>query len=456
MHFRPYACGVDCTIVIMGDPNTDLISHKGYGNLALQTMIDDLGLVSCADARWPASSCVFKTHKGNETHASSHIDYILISERNATAVRQFGIDADRDLMVDFDHAVLFANIGMRQVMWLKQTSPQPQVPARRKSKIRDSDKRSVAQFREFAGSLYAKRRMHERINELIGGLVLNAELAAEGARDVDDEERRGWDLVHWRAAGWPDIGLRGRINEALRLLDESASEADAQFERTFRDSKRVRDKSNPKRVGEGFCARTKLAAGNCTRTRLLVKLALRSKLAAAARLRDELTDDGVRVATIVEDEDLRELTVKTLRESLRVVRIEVHGRQRASSMLKAGVTTARAQERKLRAAAKRDINAVMECSPRGAIESVTVGTGDGADVLTHPSDVAVECCEFSARRMSTMQPKWFRKYNVAGGHTVWVVTGNRTRHGLVRGEQEFDRGAERSVMPKGCYGRCAN
>ena len=144
------------------------------------------------------------------------------------------------------------------------------------------------------------------------------------------------------------------------MLDESASEAYAQFEHKFGDSKRIRDKSNPKRVGEGFYARTKLSAGHCTRIRLLVKLVLRSEWAAAARLRDELIDDGVRVATIVEDDDLRERTVKTLRESLRVVRLEVHGRQRVNNMLKAGVTTARAQERKLRAAAKRDINAVME------------------------------------------------------------------------------------------------
>ena len=86
--------------------------------------------------------------------------------------------------------------------------------------------------------------------------------------------------------------------------------------------------------------------------------------------------------------------------------LEVHGRQRVNNILKARVTTARAQEPNLRAAAKRDINAVMERSPRGAIESVTIGTGDDADVLTDPVDVAVECCEFSARRMSTMQPKW--------------------------------------------------
>ena len=51
MHLRPYACGVNCTIVIMGDFNTNLISRTGYDNRALQTMIDDLGLASCADAR---------------------------------------------------------------------------------------------------------------------------------------------------------------------------------------------------------------------------------------------------------------------------------------------------------------------------------------------------------------------------------------------------------------------
>ena len=326
----------------------------------------------------------------------SHIDYILISEHNATAVRRFGIDADRDPMVDFDHAALFADIVMCQVLGLQRTLPQPQVPTRRKSKIRYSDKPGVAQFREFADKLHTKRRVHERMDELIGGLVLDAELAAEGARDVNDEERRGWDSVHWRAAGWPYIGLRGRINEALRVLDEATSEADAQYECMFGDSKRARDKSNPQRVGEGFCPRTKLAAVHCTRLRLLIKLVWRSEWAAAARLRGELTDDGVRVATIADDDELRELTVSNLRESLRVVRLEVHGKRRVGNMLISSVSAARAQESKLRAAAKRDINAVMERSPRGAIEPVTVGTGDGVDVLTDPVAVAVECCEFSA------------------------------------------------------------
>ena len=145
----------------------------------------------------------------------------------------------------------------------------------------------------------------------------------------------------------------------------------------------------------------------------------------------------MRVATIAEDDDLRELSVKSLRESPRVARLEAHGRRRVNTMLKSTVTvargsTARAQENKLRAAAKRDINAVVERSPRGAIESVTVGTGDDASVLTDAVGVAVECCEFSARRMSSMQPKWFRKYDAMEGHTVWVALGNRTRRGLVK------------------------
>ena len=133
-----------------------------------------------------------------------------------------------------------------------------------------------------------------------------------------------------------------------------------------------------------------------------------------------------------DDADVAALQQWRLRHGAMWVRLEVHGRRRVDHMLKSTVTIARAQESKLRAAAKRDINAVMERSPRGAIESMTVGTGDGASALTDPVDVAVECCEFSARRMSSMQPKWFRKYAGVDGHTVWVALGNQTRRGLIK------------------------
>ena len=90
---------------------------------------------------------------------------------------------------------------------------------------------------------------------------------------------------------------------------------------------------------------------HCTRLRLLIKLVWRSEWAAAAQLRSELTRDGVQVATIAEDDDLRELSVTNLRGSLRVARLEVHGRRRVRNLLKSKVATARAQESKLRAAA---------------------------------------------------------------------------------------------------------
>ena len=89
-----------------------------------------------------------------------------------------------------------------------------------------------------------------------------------------------------------------------------------------------------RRFGEGFCPRTKHATVHCTRLRLLIKLVWRSEWAAAAQLRGELIGDGVRVAKIAEDDDRRELSVTNLRESLRVARLEVHGRRRVKNLLK--------------------------------------------------------------------------------------------------------------------------
>ena len=63
---------------------------------------------------------------------------------------------------------------------------------------------------------------------------------------------------------------------------------------------------------------------------------------------------------------------------------------------------------------------------------MTVGTGDDVGVLTDPADIAVECCEFSARRMSSMQPKWFHKYGAMDCHTARVALGIRTRRGFVK------------------------
>jgi len=100
-------------------------------------------------------------------------------------------------------------------------------------------------------------------------------------------------------------------------------------------------------------------------------------------------------------------------------------------MLKAGGSKARAQERKLRAATKREINAVMERPARGTIETVSTGRGDDMEVITDPVAVAAECCEFGKRRMGSMQPKWFRRYDVAAEHEVWFSDGTTARPGRV-------------------------
>ena len=69
---------------------------------------------------------------------------------------------------------------------------------------------------------------------------------------------------------------------------------------------------------------------------------------------------------------------------------------------------------------------------RGAIATVTIGAGDEAEVLTQPIEVAKECSEWGARRMSLMQPNWFRRLDVAVGHLVWVHRDGDVVGGTVR------------------------
>ena len=90
-------------------------------------------------------------------------------------------------------------------------------------------------------------------------------------------------------------------------------------------------------------------------------------------------------------------------------RLELQGRNRAQLILNYGGVSGKSQESKQRAVMARDVNAVMERSVRVAVDSVTVGAGDEAEVLTDPFEVARECCEWSDRRMSLVQPKWFRR-----------------------------------------------
>ena len=53
------------------------------------------------------------------------------------------------------------------------------------------------------------------------------------------------------------------------------------------------------------------------------------------------------------------------------------------------------------------------------------------EAITDPVAVAAECCEFGKRRMGSMQPKTFRRYDVAAEHEVWFSDGMTARSGRV-------------------------
>ena len=96
---------------------------------------------------------------------------------------------------------------------------------------------------------------------------------------------------------------------------------------------------------------------------------------------------------------------KELKAALGSFRRATHGKVRTNNMVKAGGPKARAQERKLRAATKRELGAVMERPARGTTGTVPTGRGDDMEVITDLVAVAEECCEFGKRRMGSMQPK---------------------------------------------------
>ena len=156
----------------MGDVNTDLTKDDGRDLPNFKRMLTDLSLVSAAQSRWKAASLHFKTHKGDAVHQPSHIDYILVSSRSVSAIKAFGMSAPAELMVDYDHSVLFCDLDVTQLLELGARKPAPDLPQRHKSQIRYSDKKRVARFRTYAADLYDKQGVAEKVHKLIGDLEL--------------------------------------------------------------------------------------------------------------------------------------------------------------------------------------------------------------------------------------------------------------------------------------------
>ena len=114
-----YACKPLHTLVVMGDMNTDLYAeHRRGKDRGTFLGMMELKLVSCGQAAWPRAHVSFVTHGGDSVHVGSHVDYILVSEASATAVRRFDVHADRNLCEDRGgrHAALFADIDVVAVL----------------------------------------------------------------------------------------------------------------------------------------------------------------------------------------------------------------------------------------------------------------------------------------------------------------------------------------------------
>ena len=165
-------------------------------------------------------------------------------------------------------------------------------------------------------------------------------------------------------------GIRWRIAEAMALLDEMATVAAVGFAETHGGQKRRRDNSHPKCCGAGYSPCTAEAAKECARFRRLINAVWQERWDEVRTLREELESHEVDVPVAIERTERREGMVKELKVALESFRRATHGKVRTNNMLKAGGSKARVQERRLRAATKREINAAKERPARGTIEAV--------------------------------------------------------------------------------------
>ena len=232
-----------------------------------------------------------------------------------------------------------------------------------------------------------------------------------------DESRGGSGRDAGSSGTTPDKAIRQRIDEAMEILGSMVRDVNVAFTETHGGASRCREKSNPNRWGDGHSNEAKRLALQCKRLRRLMRFVHRRKLSESVALRGELERDGVVVGDVrmVPGGEDAGAIVSRLEGILECKRKKLHGRKRTQYILDAGGASTKSQEKKRRAATKRDVNAAMEKPVRGAIATVTIGAGDEAEVLTQPIEVAKECSEWGARCMSLMQPKWFCRLDVAVG-----------------------------------------
>ena len=117
----------------------------------------------------------------------------------------------------------------------------------------------------------------------------------------------------------------------------------------------------------------------------------------------------------------------------RQLRKNLQGKRRMQMVDDSGTFSTKSLRQRKRAATKREVGAIMERPCRSTLSAVTVGTGQDVEVLTGPTQVAQECCDYGTRRLGSMEPKWFRPHDVAEGHEVYAVVRGNVVEGTVTG-----------------------
>ena len=250
------------------------------------------------------------------------------------------------------------------------------------------------------------------------------------AREAD--AAKGWDTCHWRPNNQADAAtLRGKIDEAMRLLDEFATSADVGFQSTHGKSQRRRDPGSSrslKQFGMGWSQQAVDTARRIVTIRCMAKDVHEGNWQQCFARAAALESEGVPIGVVSPTTPPAELLAHFIGVR-RQLRKNLQGKRRVQMVNDSGTASTKSLRQRKRAATKREVDAIMERPCRSTLSAVTVGTGDGVDVLTEPTEVAQECCDYGTRRFGSMEPKWFRPHDVAEGHDVYAVVGGESDAG---------------------------
>jgi len=169
----------------MGDMNIDRDIDQGTDDArCLESMLTVLHLRSCAEeVRWGTAARRIATR--SEGASRCHIDHVLITDTAATLVDESAVDVDSGLgngcgdERGLGHSVLVVDLDVRSLLGIGADKGKS-AATKRRAAIKYSDKKRLERFRAYATDEFDKRDLDGALNELIGGLALDAALRDRG------------------------------------------------------------------------------------------------------------------------------------------------------------------------------------------------------------------------------------------------------------------------------------